>query len=154
MDEPETEQERTNRNVVELLQEVRVAQAGVQILFGFLLALTFTDVYSRASAFQRGTHLVTVLFATGAVALFTAPVAWHRVLFRHGQRELIIKVSNRLTTAGLVCLAAAMTGTVLLLTSVVLGGWIPAVIAGLVACGFAVLWFVLPLRDRKRANEF
>lgn len=149
----ESEQERLNRNVIELLQELRVAQAGVQILFGFLLAVVFTDVYSRASAFQRGTHLVTMLFTTAAVACFTTPVAWHRVLFRLGQREVIISVANRVALAGLICLAAAMTGTVLLVTDVVLGGWLPVVISPVIGVGFTLLWFVLPLRTRVEIND-
>ena len=148
----ESERERLNRNVIELLQELRVAQAGVQILFGFLLAVAFTDVYHRASTFQRGTHLVTMLFATAAVACFTMPVAWHRLLFRLGQRERVIEVANRMAVVGIGCLAAAMTGTVLLVTSVVLGGWLPVLITVLVGAGFAFAWFVLPLRVRLRAE--
>jgi uncharacterized protein DUF6328 len=125
----------------------------VQILFGFLLAVAFTDIYHRASAFQRGTHLVTMLFAAAAVACFTTPVAWHRMLFRLGQREIVIEVANRLAMAGLGCLAAAMTGTVLLVTSVVLGGWLPVVISAVIGAGFGFLWFVLPLRIRVRAEN-
>jgi hypothetical protein len=149
----ESEQERVNRNVTELLQELRVAQAGVQILFGFLLAVAFTDVYSRASGFQRGVHLVTILFAAAAVALFTAPVAWHRLLFRLGQRELIIKVANLHAMLGLICLAAAMTGTVLLITDVVLGPWPATVITLLVAVGFGTLWFLIPFRARRQVER-
>ncbi|MFL6141633.1 MAG: DUF6328 family protein [Labedaea sp.] len=147
---PESERERINRNVNELLQELRVAQAGVQILFGFLLAVAFTDAYARASGFQRGVHLVTMLFATASVALFTTPVAWHRMLFRRGQRPGIVEVANTMALAGLICLALAMVGTVLLVTDVVLGGWPAAVITVLVAAGFGLLWFVLPLRVRRR----
>jgi hypothetical protein len=145
---PEDDQERLNRNVNELLQELRVAQAGVQILFGFLLAVVFTEVYARASGFQRGVHLVTMLFAAASVALFTTPVAWHRLLFRHGQRPVIIRVANRMSVAGLGCLAATMTGTVLLVTNVVLGGWPSVLITVLVAAAFGLVWFLLPLRIR------
>lgn len=148
----ESERERINRNVNELLQELRVAQAGVQILFGFLLAVAFTDAYARASGFQRGVHLVTMLFATAAVALFTTPVAWHRMLFRRGQRPEIVEVANTMALAGLVCLALAMVGTVLLVTDVVLGGWPAAVITVLASAGFGLLWFVLPLRARRIDN--
>lgn len=150
--ESETDHERITRNVNELLQELRVAQAGVQILFGFLLAVAFTEVYTRASGFQQAIHLITVLFATAAVALLTAPAAWHRMLFRMGQRDVIVRVANVLTVSGLVSLAAAMTGTVLLLADVVIGGWFAVVISVFVAIGFVSLWFLLPLRIRQRVN--
>ena len=81
--------QRLARNINDLLQELRVAQAGVQILFGFLLSIVFTYPYQRATAVQRGAHLVAVLFAVTSVALLTAPAAWHRLLFRQGQRAEI-----------------------------------------------------------------
>ena len=117
----ESSSERLTRNVNELLQELRVAQAGVQFLFGFLLAVAFTEPYARATTFQHVVHLVAVLFATTAVALLSAPAAWHRVLFRQGERPMIVEVANRLAIAGMACLAVAMTATVLLLTDEVLG---------------------------------
>lgn len=149
----ETDNERINRNFNELLQELRVAQAGVQILFGFLLSITFTEVYTRATGFQKGTHLVTVLFATAAVALLTAPAAWHRLLFRLGQRPRIVRVANTLAVCGMASLAVAMTGTVLLLTNVVLGPWPSVPISLVAAAGFASLWFLLPGRIRQRAED-
>lgn len=149
----ETERERLSRNVNELLQELRVAQAGVQILVGFLLAVAFTDVYARATAFQHGVHLVTMFFATASVVLFTTPVAWHRLLFRLGRRRTIIRVAHVMSVAGLACLAAAMTGTVLLITSVVVGGWVSVVAPAVFAVGFGSLWFVLPLRARARTEQ-
>jgi hypothetical protein len=146
----ETEHERLTRNVSELLQELRVAQAGVQFLFGFLLAVAFTEPYARASGFEHVAHLVAVLFATAATALLSAPAAWHRVLFRQGERPKIIEVANRLAIAGMICLAVAMTFTVLLLVGVVLSQWVAIVVAALAAVLFATLWFVLPLRRRWR----
>jgi len=149
----ETRQQRLTRNVAELLQELRVAQAGVQILFGFLLAVSFTDAYQRGTDFQQGVHLVTVLFAVAAVALLTAPAAWHRIMFRRGHREEIVRTSNRFAVAGLACLAAAMVGTVLLIVNVVLGGWLSVVLTALVAIGFALLWFILPIWARNRRGR-
>ncbi len=144
----ETEEDRLRRNLNELLQELRVAQAGVQILFGFLLAVTFTESYLRGTGFQHTVHLITVLFSVSAIALLTAPAAWHRMLFRHGQRQRILRISNTFALAGMACLAAAMTGTVLLLTDVIVGNWMASVFTALVALGFGVLWFALPLRYR------
>jgi Family of unknown function (DUF6328) len=148
----ESESQQLARNLNELLQEIRVAQAGVQILFGFLLSIAFTERYAATGGYIRTIHLLTVLFATAAVALLTAPAAWHRMLFRLGQRDVIVRVANVLTLCGLVSLAAAMTGTVLLIAHVVVGGWFAAVISVLVAAGFLALWFLLPLRIRQRVN--
>jgi uncharacterized protein DUF6328 len=144
----ESENERLTRNVNELLQELRVAQAGVQFLFGFLLAVAFTEPYVRASTTQHVIHLIAVVFATASVALLSAPAAWHRVLFRRGRRRTILAVSNRLSIAGIACLAVALVCTVLLLTNQVVGGWVAIVITILAAILFAMLWFVLPLRHR------
>jgi hypothetical protein len=145
---PEYGPEQLARNINDLLQELRVALAGVQLLFGFLLSIIFTDAYRRASDVQHTAHLIAVLFAVVSVALMTAPAAWHRLLFRQGQRPEILRVSNRFAIAGLACLAAAMSSTVFLLADVVLGDW-PAVLACTltVAC-FGLLWFGLPLRRR------
>lgn len=148
----ESENERLARNTSELLQELRVAQAGVQFLFGFLLAVAFTEHYARASGFEQVVHLVAVVFATASVALLTAPAAWHRLLFRQGQRPVILRVANVLTVAGLVCLAIAMTATVLLLFKVVAGPVVATVFAVFVAILFGVLWFLLPLRARLNGN--
>ncbi|GAB3433499.1 DUF6328 family protein [Actinophytocola sediminis] len=144
----ETEHERLKRNVNELLQELRVAQAGVQFLFGFLLAVAFTEPYLRGTDFQHVVHLVAVVFAITAVALLSAPVAWHRVLFRKGQRAIIVDIASRFAVAGMVCLAVAMTATVLLLTDAVLGNWVAVVLAAGAALMFGVLWFVLPMLRR------
>ncbi|WP_156755264.1 DUF6328 family protein [Actinokineospora pegani] len=151
--ESETAQERLNRNVNELLQELRVAQAGVQILFGFLLSITFTDVYQeRTGAFERGTHLVAVLFAVAAVCLLTAPVAWHRLSFRCGQRPRIMRQANRTTVAGLTCLAGAIAAALLLISEMVLGGVWTFVVAGIPTVLIGVIWFAVPARWPRRRS--
>jgi hypothetical protein len=149
----ESRDERLARNVSELLQELRVAQAGVQFLFGFLLAVAFTEHYARASGFEQVIHLIAVVFATASVALLTAPAAWHRLLFRHGQRPQILRVANTLMVAGLACLATAMTATVLLLFKVVAGPAVATVVAVVIAVMFMVLWFLLPLRNRQNGGS-
>jgi hypothetical protein len=143
--------QRLARNINDLLQELRVALAGVQILFGFLLSIVFTVPYQHTTAVQRGAHLVAVLFAVTSVALMTAPAAWHRLLFRQGQRPQILRVSNLFAIGGLASLALAMSSTVFLLADVVLGNW-PAIVAcALTTAWFGVLWFALPLRHRLTA---
>ncbi|GAA1276227.1 DUF6328 family protein [Saccharothrix xinjiangensis] len=146
----ESHHRRLTRNLNELLQELRVAQAGVQILFGFLLTIAFSERYQSADDFIRVTHLITIMFAACSVALMTAPAAWHRLLFRRGRREDLIEVANRFAIAGLVFLALTMIGTVLLLGEVILGGWMAVGLGVFAVLLFGTLWFVLPLRERGR----
>ncbi|WP_447009805.1 DUF6328 family protein [Saccharothrix hoggarensis] len=148
----ESHQRRLARNLNELLQELRVAQAGVQILFGFLLSIAFTGRYASADTFVRATHLVTILFAACSVAFMTAPAAWHRILFRRGRREDVIEVANRYAILGLGCLAVAMTGTILLLGEIIVGGWLAVALGAFAALLFGTLWFLLPWRERGRGS--
>ncbi|NIJ14824.1 MFS family permease [Saccharomonospora amisosensis] len=143
-DTDEPRHKRLARNVNELLGELRVAQAGVQILFGFLLAVVFTGTFRQASGFEKGLHLVTVLVTASATALLTAPAVWHRLLFRAGRRTAILRVGNKVVIAGLACLAVAVTLTVALIGKVVYGPVAMIVLGGLVGVLFAVLWFVVP----------
>ncbi|PWK90338.1 hypothetical protein C8D88_101354 [Lentzea atacamensis] len=150
----ESDQRRLARNVNELLQELRVAQAGVQILFGFLLSIAFTEKYSSVGTYIRVTHLVTVLCAAVAVAFLTAPAAWHRVLFRQGRREDVVDSGNTFALVGLAFLALAMTGTVLLLAEVIIGqDWASIVVGVLAFAIFSGLWFALPYASSKRAQN-
>jgi hypothetical protein len=149
-DADETRGTRLTRNLSELLQELRVAQAGVQILFAFLLTVAFTERFANAGAFTHALHLITVLLATTSAALLIAPAAWHRVLFRQRRREDIIRVANRCAILGLALLAAAMTGTVLLIAQVIVGFAWGTVIGTGTAVLFAFLWFLFPLRIRSR----
>ncbi|KAA9156432.1 hypothetical protein FPZ12_027470 [Amycolatopsis acidicola] len=140
----ETRNQQLSRNVSDLLSELRVAQAGVQILFGFLLSVVFTAQFREAAGFEKGMHLLAVVLAALATALLTAPAAWHRILFRTGSRDVIVRWGNRAVLAGLVCLAAAVTDTVALIAKVVYGPVAMGVVGGLVGVGFIVLWFVVP----------
>lgn len=142
----ETRNQQLTRNIGELLQELRVAQAGVQILFGFLLSVVFTDRFHNASGFEKALHLAAVMLAVAATALLTAPAAWHRLLFRTGSRDRILTVGNRFVLAGLVCLAGAITATVALIAKVVYGGVAMAVVFVVTALLFGILWFVIPRR--------
>jgi hypothetical protein len=144
----ETEHQQLARNMGELLQELRVAQAGVQILFAFLLSVTFTARFGEASTLQRVTFLVTVLLTTVSAALLIAPVAWHRLYFRQGRRLDIIRWGNRFALSGLAALAAAMSGAVLLATSTVVDGVAAIIIACAALVLFSALWLALPLSKR------
>ncbi len=149
----ETRDETLARNLNELLQEVRIAQTGVQFLFGFLLAVAFTGRYAAASGFEQAVHLVAVVSAAASVALLTTPAAWHRSLFRKKHRPRLISVGNRLTIAGLACLAVTMTATVLLLVKVVAGPVVATVVTAATAAAFGAIWFLLPLRIRRAGSR-
>ncbi|WP_241028274.1 DUF6328 family protein [Streptomyces verrucosisporus] len=143
-DRHETPLERADRNFVELLQELRVIQTGVQILFAFLLTLAFTQRFTGLDTVQRGTYVTTLLLAVTASILFTAPAALHRALFRRGVKRLIVDVSSRLAGAGLVVLALALTGSVLLVVDVVLGRAAGIAVAACVLAFCAAVWALLP----------
>ncbi|MCQ8186762.1 DUF6328 family protein [Streptomyces rugosispiralis] len=145
----ETPLERADRNFAELLQELRVTQTGVQILFAFLLTLAFAPRFSTLDTVQRVTYVTTLLLAMVAAAIFTAPAALHRALFQQHAKPVIVRVSSRLAKIGMWVLMLAFTGSVLLVVDVSLGR-MAGVAAGagtlLVCVG---LWRILPLVVRR-----
>ncbi|KPI16694.1 hypothetical protein OK074_8306 [Actinobacteria bacterium OK074] len=149
----ETAPERADRNFTELLQELRVTQTGVQILFAFLLTLAFTPRFPSLDTLQRATYVTTLLLAMLAAALFTAPAALHRSLFRKNAKATVVRVSSRLATAGLVVLMPAFSGAVLLVVDVALGrgAGIAAGAGTFVAC--VALWVVLPGLVRRAVRD-
>lgn len=149
----ETRFERADRNFAEILQELRVTQAGVQILFAFLLTLAFTERFPSLDTVQRATYVTTLLLAVLAAALFTAPAAVHRSLFGQHSKPLIVRVSSRLAGIGLVVLVFAVSGAVLLVVDVAVGrtGGIIASAATLVVC--SGLWGLLPLLVRRARDD-
>ncbi|MEU3890518.1 DUF6328 family protein [Streptomyces sp. NPDC029041] len=145
----ETPLQRADRNFVELLQELRVTQTGVQILFAFLLSLAFTSRFGDLDTVQRVTYVITLLLAVLAAALFTAPAALHRSLFQQGAKPRVVQVSSRLATTGLSVLVFAFSGSVLLVVDVTTGrtGGIAAGAATFLVC--VGLWGVLPRLVRR-----
>ncbi|WP_369244944.1 DUF6328 family protein [Streptomyces sp. R41] len=140
----ETRLERADRNFAELLQELRVTQTGVQILFAFLLTLAFTQRFPSLDTVQRATYVTTLLLSMLAAALFTAPAALHRALFQQNVKPVIVRVSSRLAHIGLYVLMLAFTGSVLLVVDVTLGrGAGIAAGAGTLAVCLG-LWGLLP----------
>jgi hypothetical protein len=146
----ETEAERDDRNLIELLQELRVAGLGVQVLFGFLLSLPFTSGFAELSHRQRGLYVISVLLAAVSVALLLGPVAYHRLVFRQHRKEQLIKDANVMAILGLASVGLAISASVLLVISYVIRGLAAVVITALVACLFAGLWFGLPWARRTR----
>jgi hypothetical protein len=149
----ETEAQRDDRNTMELLNELRVAGLGVQVLFGFLLSLPFTNRFSELNHAQRGLYLASVLLAALSTALLVGPVAYHRLLFRRHQKGSLVKVANVMAVAGLVTVGLAISSAVLLVVSFVSPGWPAVVITAIAGCAFAGLWFALPLARRDRQDH-
>lgn len=145
----ETPEQRADRNLVELLQELRVAQTGVQILFAFLLGVAFTSRFPQLSAFQRGIYAATLLLTVITAAVLATPVALHRGLFQRGAKPRIVALSARYAEAGLMFLALAINGAVLLLMDVVFGHIAAIAITAATTAMFACLWFVLPWSLRR-----
>jgi Family of unknown function (DUF6328) len=142
----ETEKERLDRNLGELLQELRVALPGVQVLFAFLLVVPFNQRFPEITTFQRTLYFVTLLLATAATICLIAPTAHHRVEFRQQDKERIVFGATKLAIAGLALLAGAMTGAVMLITDMLYHATTVAIVAGVVALGFLTLWFGWPVK--------
>src|SRR6201991_4896818 len=150
----ETEDERLDRNLGELLQELRVALPGVQVLFAFLLAVPFQQRFSSISDFDKDMYFVTLLLTALSAALLIAPSAYHRLTFRYQQKHRLVFVSNRLAIPGLGVLALAMTCAILLVTNVLWGTVATTVVTTVaVLTMFGVLWVALPLRRRLRYRD-
>jgi hypothetical protein len=144
----ETEKERLDRNLEQLLGELRVALPGVQVLFAFLLVVPFNQRFADITSFQQTVYFVTLLCATAATACLIAPTAHHRLEFREQDKERIVFGGNKLAIAGLTLLATAMTGAITLVTDFLYSSTTTTVAAALVALLFAILWYAIPLRRR------
>jgi hypothetical protein len=145
----ESEEERADRNLGELLQELRVAGLGVQVLFGFLLSLPFTNRFTHLSPGQRNLYLGTIVLAAVATALLLGPVAYHRLVFRRGEKERLVRAANIMAITGLGAVGLAVSAAVLLVTGYVSSGLTAGLITAFVTCMFAGLWFVFPLARRR-----
>jgi hypothetical protein len=140
--------ERTARELIELLQELRIVIPGVQVLFAFLLTVPFSQGFTKLDSLQRGVFFATLLCTAAATALLIAPSSHHRVLFRQGVREERLKLGNLLAILGLAFLVPAMVGVLFVITDLMFGLVAASVVTALVALGFVLLWFVLPLPYR------
>lgn len=146
----ETPMERSNRQLIELLNELRIVLPGITVLFGFLLAVPFARGWTRVSTFQRDVFVVAFLATAVSVALLMAPSSYHRIRFRQGDRERMLTISNRLSIAGISATAVALASVVLLVTDFVVSrGFAIAATASLLVLVF-LLWYGLPLRAALR----
>ena len=145
----ESKEERLNRELIELLNELRVALPGVQILFAFLLTVPFTQRFNQATDLQRDMYFFTFLCAAASTALLIAPSAYHRLTWRQHDKEHLLTMSNRLSIAGTVFLAIAMSSTVFVVTDVLFEATAAAFVAAATAVFYAWFWYVMPLLRRE-----
>ena len=145
----EDPQERTARELIELLNELRVILPGVQVLFAFLLMVPFTQRFPDLDDLETGVFFMTLLCTAVATALLIAPSAHHRILWRGGVREQRLVLGNILTITGLIFLLPAIVGVVFVITAFIFDLTAAVVVTGFLALFFILLWFVLPLRYRE-----
>lgn len=151
-DRRETEAERIDRNLIELLQELRITGIGVQVIFAFLLSLPFTERFSQLDGAQKTLYVADLLMAAIAIALLTAPVAHHRLQFRQHRKALVLHRANVMAMLGLVAVGLTVSGSVLLTISVVYKGIAVPLLGALIAAFIFALWFVVPQLGKEREH--
>jgi Family of unknown function (DUF6328) len=149
----ETEAEQADRNFNELLQELRVSQMGVQILFAFLLTLAFQQRFTDVTDTQLVIYVITLLLCAVATALLIAPVALHRALFRKGRKRQVVETASKLAKGGLLMLFLAICGAILFILDFLLSRTLALVLAGVVAVVFLGLWYVVPFGAARSAQR-
>jgi hypothetical protein len=149
----ESEKKRWQRNFADLLQELRVAQTGVQILFAFLLTLPFSAQFEKTNDLQRDMYVVALLSAAAAAALIISPVAFHRALFRQGRKPELVVYSHKMATGGLFCTLIAMVSSVFVVTDFVLDQTVAFILSGATAIWFITFWGALPYLRRNWLDE-
>jgi hypothetical protein len=150
----ESEAQRADRNFNDILQELRVTQTGVQILFGFLLTMPLQARFGQLDRYEKALLVIAALLLATATACIIAPVAWHRTLFRHQVKKEIVDASNVFAKAGLTALALGIVASMLLMLDLVLPRWAAVTLGVAIGVLLLMLWAVSPLlrrREMKRA---
>lgn len=153
MSEHESEKERVDRELIELLNELRVALPGVQVLFAFLLIVPFSNGWQQTTDFQRDVYVFAVLATAVSTLLLIAPSAHHRLAFRAGDKEHLLKLANQLAIAGTAVLALAICAVIFLVVDVVLQRIWAIALGTLALAAFALVWFGMPIIRRWRKGE-
>ena len=144
----ETEQERADRNLSDLLQELRVALPGVQVLFAFLLTVPFSNRFDQLSGFEEKLYFGVLICTALATVLLTAPTVGHRILFRRQQKEYLVTVANNLSLVGLLLLAISISGAIGLISSFLFGTVTAIISTAVIAMAFAGFWYLGPVLRR------
>jgi hypothetical protein len=149
----EDKSEQLNRELIELLNELRVALPGVQVLFAFLLIVPFSQGFERMTEIQRDVYFASVLATALSTLLLIAPSAMHRIEWRQHDKEALLRMSNTLAIAGTIFLALGMTAVLFLITDVLFEGTAASLVAGIAAGLFTLVWFAVPLARRLKSSE-
>lgn len=144
----ETKKERVDRELIELLNEIRVALPGVQVLFAFLLTVPFSQRFSQVTAVQKDVYFATFVSAAAATIFLIAPSANHRVQFRQDDKEALLIRSNWLAIVGTVFLASAVMGTTFLITDILFGGLVTGITTAILAGLLIWFWYGVPIVRR------
>lgn len=152
-DRDESVHTRLDRNYSELLQELRISETGVQVLFGFLLAISFQQRFAEIDNVQKVVYVTTLLCCALSIGLLVAPVAYHRVVFRRGLKDKLVRAASGFVIAGTSFMLLAIIGSVLLILDFAIGRVFAAVAASILMALFVALWVVLPLTVIRRANH-
>jgi hypothetical protein len=139
---------RLDRNTIELLNELRIAGTGIQVMFAFLLIVPFNTGWRHVDSFERTVYFATLLVVACAAFLLLAPPVHHRILFRHGEKQFLVRWGNYLAIGGMFLLGLGFIGILVLVSDVVIGGAAPAIVGGLAAVFVGALWFALPIIRR------
>jgi Family of unknown function (DUF6328) len=142
----ETEDERIDRNLQEMLGELRVALPGVQVLFAFLLVVPFNQRFADVTQFQKSVFFATLLCTTASTVCLIAPTAHHRIEFRQQHKDAIVRTGNRIVVVGLLLLAIAMTGAVMFVTDFLYASTTTIVVAAATGGAFLLLWYSIPVK--------
>ncbi len=146
----ETEEERADRNLSDLLQELRVALPGVQVLFAFLLTVPFSQRFDTLSDFDKRLYYGVLICVALATVLLVAPTAGHRILFRRQEKEFIVTIANRLSLVGLLLLAVSMCGAIALISDFLFGAATAVIATVVMAAAFVGFWFLGPIVRRQK----
>ncbi|MDD9369462.1 MAG: DUF6328 family protein [Acidimicrobiales bacterium] len=152
-DRRESADERTNRELMEMLNELRVALPGVQVLFAFLLTIPFSQRFDTLDAGDRRVYFWAVLATAAATVCLIAPSVHHRLRFRSGVKEHLLRVANVLMVTGVALVAFAISAVTYVVTDLIYPGSLPRVVAGVLACAFVLVWFLLPLLYRREPTR-
>jgi hypothetical protein len=152
-DRDETEAQRLDRNWSSLLQELRVAQTGVQLLTGFLLTLPFQQRFAQLDGVMRTVYLVTVACSIGATVLLVAPVSMHRLLFRRHRLKTLVSAAHTYAMVGLLLLGVALAGVAVVIFDTVIGRTGAWVAGGCTLVALAAFWYAMPLVGRRDSDN-
>ena len=144
----ESPKQRINRELIELLNEIRIALPGVQVLFAFLLVVPFGPGWRHTTGLQRHTYVFSIVSAALATVIMIAPSSYHRLLWRQPHKEHMLTTSNGLLIAGIAFLAMAISGSLFFVVSFALGTWEAAVTTAAIVAVILVLWYAMPLARR------